>query len=242
MGKKFVVRLTEAQLADIIAQKIIDSSDDFLKGLNADLKSTSSKDSSSTSSSSSDTSTSGTKSSSNTGGEFPTLDMNNPADFRAYEEIADKFISSRPSNLLGIRGSMLADAAKNAQNKYGKYVPVELSLAQLAAEGGFSKDPKARPIRTKNPYNVGNFDNGQNVFHSSVQSGIQRYYDLIAKDYLVGNKTASDLLNNFVNKNGLRYATSKYEGPVSQIANQVKNMSQPVYASLGKSKDNSSLA
>jgi len=45
-----------------------------------------------------------------------------------------------------------------------------------------------------------------------------------------------------VNKNGNRYATSKYEGPVSQIANQVKNMSQPVYASLGKSKDKSSLA
>lgn len=240
MGKKFVVRLTEAQLADIIAQKIIDSSDDFLKGLNADLKSTTSKDSKS--SSSSDTSITGTKSSSSTGGEFPTLDMNNPADFRAYEEIADKFISSRSANLLGIRGSMLADAAKNAQNKYGKYVPVELSLAQLAAEGGFSKDPKARPIRTKNPYNVGNTDSGKNIFHSSVQSGIQRYYDLIAKDYLVGNKTASDLLDNFVNKNGLRYATSKYEAPVSQIANQVKNMSQPVYASLGKSKDTSNLA
>lgn len=240
MGKKFVVRLTEAQLADIIAQQILGASGDFLKRLNTDVNTTTTKDSSSDSSS--NTSVTGTKFSSKTGGEFPTLDMNNPADFRAYEEIADKFISSRSANLLGIRGSMLADAAKNAQNKYGKYVPVELSLAQLAAEGGFSKDPKARPIRTKNPYNVGNFDNGQNVFHSSVQSGIQRYYDLIAKDYLVGNKTASDLLDNFVNKNGLRYATSKYEAPVSQIANQVKNMSQPVYASLGKSKDNSNLA
>ncbi len=240
MGKKFVVRLTEAQLADIIAQQILGASKDFLKGLNPDVNTTTTKDSSS--SSSSDTKITGTKSSSNTGGEFPTLDLNKPEDFRAYEEIADKFISSRSANLLGIRGSMLADAAKNAQNKYGKYVPVELSLAQLAAEGGFSKDPKSRPIRTKNPYNVGNTDSGKNIFHSSVQSGIQRYYDLIAKDYLVGNKTASDLLDNFVNKNGLRYATSKYEGPVSQIANQVKNMSQPVYASLGKSKDTSNLA
>ena len=238
MGKKFVVRLTEQQLADIIAQQILGSSGDFLKGLTADLKATTSNDSSKDST----TTTTGTKSSSNTGGEFPTLDLNKPEDFKAYQEIADKFISGRSANLLNIRGSMLADAAKNTQNKYGKYVPVELSLAQLAAEGGFSKDPKSRPIRTKNPYNVGNTDSGKNEFHSSVQSGIQRYYDLIAKDYLVGDKTASDLLNNFVNKSGLRYATSKYEGPVSQIANQVKNMSQPVYASLGKSKDTSSLA
>jgi hypothetical protein len=238
MGKKFVVRLTEQQLADIIAQQILGSSGDFLKGLTADLKATTSNDSSKDST----TTTTGTKSSSNTGGEFPTLDLNKSEDFKAYQEIADKFISGRSANLLNIRGSMLADAAKNTQNKYGKYVPVELSLAQLAAEGGFSKDPKSRPIRTKNPYNVGNTDSGKNEFHSSVQSGIQRYYDLIAKDYLVGDKTASDLLDNFVNKNGNRYATSKYEGPVSQIANQVKNMSQPVYASLGKSKDKSSLA
>ena len=162
MGKKFVVRLTEQQLADIIAQQILGSSGDFLKGLTADLKATTSNDSSKDST----TTTTGTKSSSNTGGEFPTLDLNKSEDFKAYQEIADKFISGRSANLLNIRGSMLADAAKNTQNKYGKYVPVELSLAQLAAEGGFSKDPKSRPIRTKNPYNVGNTDSGKNEFHS----------------------------------------------------------------------------
>jgi hypothetical protein len=246
MGKKFVVRLTEQQLANLIAKNILGGEGDFLKGLMRGMKGGDEKSSTSSSSSDSSEKSSTTndtmKPSSNTGGDFPTLDLNKPEDFRAYEQIADRFISSRSSNLLGIRGSMLADAAKNAQNKYGKYVPVELSLAQLAAEGGFSNDPKSRPIRTKNPYNVGNTDSGKNEFHSSVQSGIQRYYDLIAKDYLVGNKTASDLLNNFVNKNGLRYATSKYEGPVSQIANQVKNMGQPVYASLGKTKDTSTLA
>jgi len=234
MGKKFVVRLTEQQLADLIAQQILGSSGDFLKGLLGKTKGGDKTNS---------LSTTGTKLPNATGGEFPTLDLNNSEDFKAYTEIADKFISSRSSNLLGIKGSMLADAAKNAQNKFGNYVPAELALAQLASEGGFSKDPKARPIRTKNPFNVGNTDSGKNIQHGSVQSGIQSYYDLMAKNYLGNGKTASDLLNNFVNKNGNRYASSRrYEDSVSTIANQVKNMGQPVYASLGKSKDTSNLA
>ena len=231
MGKKYKILISEVEFTDLLVRNVFggqgkDVIGDILKDLKMDKKS------------SDDAETTSVKSSSNTAGEFAQLDLNNPEDYKAYEKVADNFISSRSSNLLGIKGSMLADAAKNTQNKFGKYVPVELSLAQLAAEGGFSKNPEARPIRTKNPYNVGNTDSGKNEFHSSVQSGIQRYYDLIAKDYLVGDKTASDLLNNFVNKNGHRYATAKYEGPVSQIANQVKNMSQPIFASLKKPDSN----
>jgi hypothetical protein len=68
-----------------------------------------------------------------------------------------------------------------------------------------------------------------------VEDGIQAYFDLIAKNYLVG-KTASDLLNNFVNSNNQRYATGNYETSVRQIANQAKSMAEPIYASIGVSK------
>lgn len=230
MGKKFVVRLTEQELADLIAKKMIGSDDlmgDIIKGL---MKSP--KDSTSTSTTSTNSNAISSVGSSN--GSLVELNLNSPDGFNAYKEICDKFISSRSSNLLGITGNMMANAAKNTFNKYNKYVPAELALAQLATEGGFSSNPKARPIRTKNPFNVGNYDNGKNVFHSSVQSGIQTYYDLIARDYLTGGKTASDLLSNFVNKNGLRYATGSYEDTVNSIYNKAKQMSQPVYASIAK--------
>jgi len=213
MKKQKVVVLTEQDLSDII-NKILSST-----GL-------SSKDIFGSKEKSSQT---GTKS-----GNFTNLDLNTSQGYNAYKDICQKFINSRSSNLLGITGSMLADSAKNSYNKYKKYVPAELALAQLAAEGGFSSNPNARPIKTKNPFNVGNTDSGKNINHSSVQDGIQTYYNLIAKDYLVGNKTPDDLLKNFVNKNGNRYATSKYEDTVSSIANKVKQISEPIYASLNK--------
>lgn len=230
MGKKFVVRLTEQELATLLAKQLIDKELKKILGSKApslsDLGKKSDSDKSGSTSSPINT-TSDTN--------FPTLDLSTTEGYDAYEQIADKFISSRSSNLLGIKGSMLADAARTTQSNTGTYVPVELALAQLAAEGGFSKNPNARPIRTKNPFNVGNTDSGKNEFHSSVQSGIQRYYDLMAKRYLAGGKTASELLQNFVNVNGNRYASSRnYEQSVSQIANQAKNMGQAVYASLKK--------
>ena len=173
-----------------------------------------------------------------TGGsaQFSDLDLNTDEGFEAYSQICQKFIESRPPNLLGITGKMLANGAKKAFTETNRYVPPELALAQLAAEGGIgNNDSNSRPIRTKNPYNVGNTDSGANVQHNDVQSGINTYYSLVARNYLGKGKTAADLVQNFVNKDGNRYASStNYEKSLNTLAAEANRKAQPIMASLGK--------
>lgn len=229
MGRKIKVQLTEQELIDLITKQITGkNSSDVLKGIlssvlkNGDAETIDSEDSGNE------------KITTTSDDDFTQLDLNTKDGYNAYKQIADKYIDTRNSNFLNINGSMLADAAKNSFNKHKSYVPPELALAQLTAEGGFSSNPNARPIRTKNPFNVGNVDSGKNVSHGSVQSGIQSYYDLMARNYLSGGKSASDLIDNFVNTKGQRYASSKdYENLVKKVSSQVNQMSQPIYASLG---------
>ena len=217
MKKKSNILVTEQQFKEIILKSIIDNPEKFVKSFFGDLFGKSDQDKAEDGTSK--------EAGYSTAGDFQELDLNNPQDFKKYEEIANKFISSRSANLLNITGSMLANGAKTAYNNFNKYVPVELALAQLAQEGGFSTNPNARPIKTKNPFNVGNVGSGKNVTHNSVQSGIQSYYDLIAKNYLTGGKTSTDLLKNFVNSSGNRYAGDKnYESSLTKLSNQVRNL------------------
>ena len=236
MGKKFKVQLTEQELIDLITKQITGSdSMDILKSVLSGA-SKYKKTSGTTPEKTSGTTPEKTSGSPiiKSSGDFTQLDLNTTEGYKAYKDISDKFIGGRSSNLLGIDGDMLANAAKQSYNKFKSYVPPELALAQLTAEGGFSNNPKARPIRTKNPFNVGNVDSGSNVQHGSVEGGIQSYYDLMAKNYLSGGKSASDLINNFVNTKGQRYASSKdYENMVKKVSSQVNQMSLPIYAALG---------
>jgi len=224
MRQKRVIRLTEEALVDLITKSMF--GDDY-NGILDLFKKNSSQNTPSTTSN----------------GEVKPdeLDLNTTEGYNAYKEICQKFIDGRSSNLLGITGQMLADSAKKVYNNNKSYVPPELALAQLAIEGGFSSNSNARPIRTKNPFNVGNTDSGSNIQHGSVQSGIDAYYSLIARNYLTPGKSVDNLINNFVNKNGQRYATGgDYENSIKKIAGKVKQISEPIYASLTK-KDTSDL-
>jgi len=219
MGKR-IVRISEQALADLITKMILGGENNMLSSLlGLDKTDTDS--------------TTGTTSGA-TGVVEGGLDLNTPEGYKAYADIAQKFISSRKSNLLNITGTMLADAAKKTFNQNKVYVPVELALAQLALEGGFVSNPNARPIKTNNPFNVGNVDSGKNIYHGDVKSGIDAYYSLMGRKYLTQGKTMDDLLKNFVNNAGLRYAGSGYESKLKDIVKSVGNMAQPVYASLSK--------
>ena len=164
------------------------------------------------------------------GASFTDLDLKTEDGVKKYSEICDKFIATRQPNPLGITGEMMSNGAKNAFEKYGKYVPPELALSQLVVEGGIGNgDPNIRPVRTKNPFNVGNTDNGSNVQYGNVQDSINVYYNLIAKNYLGKGKTANDLANNFVNHSGNRYATEEtYEKTLNQVATQANKIAQTV--------------
>jgi len=162
--------------------------------------------------------------------DFTDLDLMTDEGYSKYSEICDKFIKTREPNLLEINGDMMAGSAKRAFEKYHKYVPPELALAQLATEGGIgNSNPDSRPIRTKNPFNVGNTDDGSNIDMGAVQEGINAYYNLIARNYLGKGKSAKDLVQDFVNHDGNHYATAgTYEKLVNQIARQANRIAQTV--------------
>ncbi len=170
------------------------------------------------------------------GPDFTDVDLTDPEQKEIYKKICDNFIRTRNANS-EVTGDMMADAAERVFVKYGKYVPPELALAQLALEGGLKKDPNARPIKTKNPFNVGNTDKPyRDNPQPSFEAGVNLYYDLIARRYLVKGKTANDLVNDFRNDIGSHYATAgAYEQGVKSLIRDVKRINSSLYATLNES-------
>ena len=158
-------------------------------------------------------------------GKFTYLDLNNPEDYNRYKDICQKFIDYRNKNAQ-VDGEMMASCAKKYSSQ--GYVPPELALAQLTLEGGLSKNPNDKPIRTKNPFNVGNTDSGKLNIRPSFEDGVCIYYDLMTRRYLFSGKSADELLQNFVNINGQRYASGQdYEQDLSSLVGTIKKVTEP---------------
>lgn len=131
-----------------------------------------------------------------------------------YAAKADQYLSRFPKS--PVKGAYLAEAAVKTYNAEGIFLPVEFALAQMQLEsacGTRGKSPK------NNPYNVGEGDSGTHIIFGDTREGIDAWYSLVARKYLA-DKTLNELLRNYVNNNGKRYATSTdYEGKLKrQIA------------------------
>jgi peptidoglycan hydrolase-like protein with peptidoglycan-binding domain len=158
---------------------------------------------------------------------FTDLNLSDDNDYKKYGKICQDFIDKRNSSAQ-VKGAMLANAAKSAFISYHKYVPPELALAQLALEGGLVSDVNARPIKTNNPFNVGNTVTASK-YYSTIQDGVNAYYNLIARRYLGRGKTATDLIHAFVDRDNQNYSgkdDGKYEAQLGQIAREANKIAQ----------------
>lgn len=146
--------------------------------------------------------------------------------FTEYAKKAQQYLDRDVFIGTPITGEMLAKSARDTYAKTGKIVPLNLALAQAQFESAMGM--KGRSPST-NPYNVGEFDEGTKMNFSTTQDGVSAYYDLMAKDYL-NDKSPDDLLKNFVNKRGDRYASNKeYEKGLSeQVAYIDRYLGNPI--------------
>ena len=137
--------------------------------------------------------------------------------------------ASKPTPDDKLTGDLFAAIAKYYQQKTGKYLPWELAMAQATLEGGLSKTGKyadgkiTRPIYTKNPFNIGNVDNGENRYFPTLADGVIAYYDKMSKTYLK-KRTAEELLQdgNFKNSDDNRYATATgYESGLRKLISKI---------------------
>lgn len=119
-------------------------------------------------------------------------------------DITQHYIDSVAPNS-GLRALVLVENCE----KYG--IPVTFTLAQGEIESHFGTTGLA--YRTNSVWNVGAFDgyNYDSIQHkfSNPNDSVNPYLELLLSNYLP-NKTVEDLLDNFVDVNGNRYASDPH--------------------------------
>lgn len=115
----------------------------------------------------------------------------------------------------------------NLCEQYG--VDVRFAMAQAQVESHYATKGTAK--KTKSMFNVGAYDGHsakrqiRNGFgFEDVNDSIEPYLRLITSEYLIDNKTTNDLLYNYVNHLGMRYATNpRYEKMLRSVYNRINN-------------------
>ena len=154
--------------------------------------------------------------------------------FNDYAIKAQAYLNRDTFRGTPITGQMLADAAKEAYQQTGRIVPLDLALSQAQFESSMGRTGRSP---STNPYNVGEFDEGTKQTFKDTASGVKAYYKLMANDYLK-DRTAEQLMNNFVNYRGDRYASNKlYEKKLREQSGYInrffKNLPKEEASSVG---------
>src|SRR3989338_612021 len=126
--------------------------------------------------------------------------------FGDYANLAQRYLDLDRFSGTPLTGDILAEAAQRAYQETGVYVPVQLALAQAQQESEMGTRGRDPENIVNNPFNVGEWDSGTMLTFESTQEGVDAYYSLIARNYLSGT-TPDQLLQNFVNHDGNRYAS-----------------------------------
>lgn len=108
-------------------------------------------------------------------------------------------------------------------------IDVRFVMAQAQVESHYAT--KGTANKTKSMFNVGAYDGHsakrqiRNGFgFDNVNDSIEPYLQLIKSEYLINNKTTNDLLYNYVNHLGMRYATNpRYEKMLRRVYNKINN-------------------
>jgi hypothetical protein len=139
--------------------------------------------------------------------------------FDVYKEKSQTYLDRECFDGTPITGELLATAAKETYNSTGIVVPFELALSQAQWESGMGRKGLSHDT---NPYNVGEFDRGTMLTFKTTEDGVQAYFNLMAKNYL-SEKTVDQLLRNFVDSNGRRYASTKsYEESINETFHYIQ--------------------
>jgi hypothetical protein len=136
-----------------------------------------------------------------------------------YEKYAQIYLDRDIFKGTPMTGKMLRDAAETTYKRTGKYVPLDLALSQGQME---SKMGLLSRNASTNPFNVGEYDEGTKIRFPDTQTGINAYYDLMARRYLA-KQNYQGLLTNFVNDEGNRYASNpNYEKMIGRQINYIR--------------------
>lgn len=108
-------------------------------------------------------------------------------------------------------------------------VDVRFVLAQGQVESHFAT--KGTASKTNSIFNVGAYDGHsakrqmRNGFgYKDPNDSIEPYLILLTNNYLIGGKTINDLMCNYVNHLGMRYASNKrYERMIRNVYNRINN-------------------